>query len=220
MPPSTRMTTPHESTTDSVDSVSLAMDDNDNKDWERPSLMHAIAQRLCSRHLLLQGPPQSGRSSLLMDLAYHVASHQSCRCPNGANPCSCTAVLVFRPIPSTTHPTAPLFPLPCHPITGEAATRKRKRSCLPQSHPFVPEVLRRIQIRWIASFRDLLYQLWTLQAMPSQDQPRAVLVDDLDHWVSSSYPPLTTTPPGSVTAHQSDVVDSVTMRSRQSLLRT
>ena len=53
---------------------------------------------------LLHGPPRSGKTSLLMDLAIHLAAKAPCRCDDfcdegdgdGESLCRCTGVVVFR----------------------------------------------------------------------------------------------------------------------------
>jgi hypothetical protein len=132
------------------------------------SLLNTVAKQLSSRHLFLQGPPKSGRSSLLMDLACELAATTPCHCPveSTVDRCSCIAVALFLPLAQSS------FPIHCQPATNRSTAAS-----------FSKHLLRRIQVRRIASLHDLLQQLWSIQGEPLEKQPSALLLDDLDQLV-------------------------------------
>ena len=153
-----------------------------------PSLLRTVSEHLESRHFFLQGPPNSGRSSLLMDLAYAFAASTPCRCvEDGGGSCSCTAVTLFRPVPPNNEDDR--FPMRCFPSeTNASETRQQRSSNRDVDSSFSRSLLRRIQIRWIASFRDLLEQLLGIQGSPVPDTPTALLLDDLEHLCTRELP--------------------------------
>ena len=131
------------------------------------SLLSTLTNHLTCRHLILQGPNKSGRSSLLMDFACDLAAKAPCRCV-GDRPCSCLAVLLFLPLAQEE------FPLLCQQQPGD-----KMRS-------FHRLTLKRIQIRRIAHPRDLQQQLWKIQGAGWHEQPYALLLDGLDRIASST----------------------------------
>lgn len=131
------------------------------------SLLSTLKHQLSCRHLLIQGPSKSGRSSLLMDLACDLAARAPCRCV-GERTCSCVAVVLFVPL------TQEEFPLPCQQQPGEELVSFHK------------SILQRIQIRRVVSFRDLQQQLWKIQGVGWHEQPNALLLDGLDRITSFS----------------------------------
>lgn len=155
------------------------------------SLLSTLIDQLSCRHLFIQGPNKSGRSSLLMDLACDLAARAPCRCV-GDRPCSCLAVILFLPLAQEE------FPLLCQRHPGD-----KVRS-------FHRQLLKRIQIRRIANPRDLQQQLWKIQGAGWHEQPYALLLDGLDRITScvleESIP--TSTP-----------LAPIQTRARQSLLR-
>ena len=145
-----------------------------------PSLLQTVSQLLASRHLYLQGPPKSGRSSLVFDLAYSIAASAPCRCNDGNSHCSCIAVTIFRPAKAQDD----MYPLCCQPAENSQPLPTQNH----ESDSFPKDLLRRIQIRWIASQQDLLTQLLSLQGSPQHEQPRALFLDDLDELCAAPSP--------------------------------
>lgn len=129
------------------------------------SLLSTLTNHLSCRHLIIQGPPKSGQSSLLMDLACDLAAKAPCRCV-GDRPCSCLAVILFLPLVQEE------FPLVCQQRPGD------------KMQSFHRKTLKRIQIRRIANPRDLQQQLWKIQGVGWHEQPYALLLDGLDHITS------------------------------------
>ncbi len=125
------------------------------------SLLSTLTDHLSCRHLIIQGPSKSGRSSLLMDLACDLAARAPCRCV-GDRPCSCLAVVLFLPL------TQEEFPLHCQQQPGD------------KTRSFHKQTLKRIQIRRIANPRDLQQQLWKIQGAGWHEQPCALLLDGLE----------------------------------------
>ncbi len=125
------------------------------------SLLSTLTDHLSCRHLIIQGPSKSGRSSLLMDLACDLAARAPCRCV-GDRPCSCLAVVLFLPLAQEE------FPLQCQQQPGD------------KTRSFDKQTLKRIHIRRIANPRDLQQQLWKIQGAGWHEQPYALLLDGLD----------------------------------------
>ena len=131
-----------------------------------------------SRRILLQGPERSGRTSMVMNLAYTCASRRSSSCHCMAQPCRCTTVVLYRKTPHSSLEED--FPLPCH-DTGVTAKRKRGLAGEHSIHDWKLDVLRRIRIEYVSSPREILQDMLGLLGKPWQDQPlQAILIDDLD----------------------------------------
>jgi hypothetical protein len=175
-----------------------------------PSLLKIVSKHLASRHLLIQGPPKSGRSSLVFDLACDVAASTSCRCLDH-NRCSCIAVTLFRPSQSKTQEDQG-FPLHCRSSPAALATDES------QSDQFSKHVLRRIQIRWIASLHDLLQQLYCLQGSPFNELPTAILLDDLDLLCAVQQSRDAGHPQNGDNGHSTMSKEAAKIRARQSLV--
>jgi hypothetical protein len=179
-------------------------------------LLKTVAEDMSSRHLFLQGPPKSGRSSLLMDLACELAASSPCRCPHMNNgQCSCVSVAIFLPEGEAD------FPIHCEPEESIAAMDHMEfTSSQQQSKPsFSKQVLRRIQIRRIISVQDLLQQLWSMQGLPIHEQPGALLLDDLDR-LCSGFPIESSGMQGHNGPFPSTQVDPIKARTRESLVGT
>lgn len=120
-------------------------------------------------NILLQGPDQSGRSSLAMEFALEMASKSACLCRQSS--CVCQPVALLRP-----DSKAESFPLPCHhhhPLNQESNTTK--------SVLWNKNLLQKIQVHHFASLQDTLLYLLSLQGKPPQEQPYgAIVVDDMD----------------------------------------
>jgi hypothetical protein len=142
-----------------------------------------------TRRILLQGPPKSGRTSLAMNLAYSCASSAICPCvDDGA--CRCIAVIIFRPASQQNTE----FPLACHPSDQKNEPsdnfyqryQKLNNRPLHQQQQQViedwePRVLKRIQVHYVTSARELLHELLSVLGKPLSQQPsRAIVMDDLD----------------------------------------
>lgn len=156
----------------------------------KPSLLHTVSQHLENRHILLQGPRNSGRSSLLMDLACAIAASAPCRCMEdlGGSRCTCSAVTLFRPVPANNQDER--FPMSCFPSQAGASDKLQRRfsSRDINSSPFPRSLLRRIQIRWVASFQNLLEHLLGLQGSTLLETPVALLLDDLEQLCTRELP--------------------------------
>lgn len=155
------------------------------------SLLSTLTNLLSCRHLFIEGPSKSGRSSLLMNLSCDLAARVPCRCI-GDRPCSCLAVILFLPLSQEE------FPLPC---------QRRHLEDLVRSFP--RKLLNRIQIRRIANYRDLLQQLWIIQGAGWHEQPYALLLDGLDRITSNIQDEAIST---------QNHPNPIQIRSRQSLL--
>jgi hypothetical protein len=164
------------------------------------------------KHAFLSGPPQSGMSSLLLELACSLASKTPCRCsPNRAGgsttgpsslasptssralPCNgCTAVLIFRP---ARHPNeGDPFPIPCHSLDAEHEREDETLDCDGDKKPTVmsPALLRRIQIHHVGSAREMFRTLLQVQGWEKSQRPvGGILVDDFHRIVSESHPDAT-----------------------------
>ena len=154
------------------------------------------------KRILLQGPPQSGRTSLTMDLAYACAAAAAvdtsgskksfCHCAPSPS-CVCTPVMWYRlraTPDSANHSNSKQddFPMRCR-YVGEAAalgiTTPQKDRC--EEEDWDPAVLRRIRIQYVSSIRALVYELLGLLGKPKREHPiKAILVDDLDLLASAA----------------------------------
>ncbi len=127
-----------------------------------------------SKRLLLQGPDRSGRSSMVMNLAYASSCAATAPCHCLLRPCRCTNVVIYRK--SQASPPPDDFPMPCR-FTGHT-----KKDC--NGHvqdDWDPDSLRRIRIEYVSSAHEILQDLLRMPGKPWQDQPtQAILIDDLD----------------------------------------
>jgi len=138
-----------------------------------PSLLLSAVQLISSQKpILLQGPPKSGRSSLVLDWAYATAARTPCQCH--LQPCRCVAVSIILGCQSDS------FPLSCREISNKASPSV----LLPSSNnnnTWNPAILRRIQVHHVVSVRDVLEYLLTVQGKPAAEQTYGgIIVDDLD----------------------------------------
>ena len=129
-----------------------------------------------SRRILLQGPERSGRTSMVMNLAYACASRRASSCHCMANPCRCTTVILYRKSPISSLDED--FPMPCY----DTRLSKTKKDLVENANQdWDLATLRRIRIEYVSSSREILQDLLGLLGKPWQDQPfRAILIDDLD----------------------------------------
>jgi len=153
--------------------------------------------------LLVHGPPGSGRTSLLMDLAIRRAARAPCRCGRGNDDdndlddsadsaaCRCTAVLLFRVADSSADSADGYrFPLPCHCLQGESTEGRNVQRHSSSSNKNgkaetdTSPLLRRIRVHHLADIRDAYATLLAVQGLPVEEQPwGGILVDDLDKLV-------------------------------------
>ena len=134
--------------------------------------------------ILLQGPAESGRSSLAMDLAVEMAAKAPCRC--NSRQCICKPVVFLRPSSKADL----FFPMRCcrsEVDDSGAGFHQRMQQLLktPKASDngatWNPNTLRRIQVHHLTSFRDCLQYLLCLQGKPSHEQPySAIIIDDVD----------------------------------------
>lgn len=182
------------------------------------SLLYTVAEKLSTRHLFLRGPPKSGRSSLVMDLACELAVTTPCRCPDitsadtNSNSCSCIAVTLFLPVAEESN-----FPLHCQSVSTAFVTNMEYSSSQQSAtaFSFPKQLLRRIQIRRVASLEDLLGQLFRMQGVLLPEQPSALLLDDLDRLCGS----LAATPNlDRISSPSSGHADATKLHARESLV--
>lgn len=143
---------------------------------EHPSDLPCLLLPRDSRRILLQGPERSGRTSLVMNLAYSCASRQSSSCHCMAHPCRCSTVFLYRK--SRVSSLDDDFPMPCH---DSRLFNTKKDLEEYRIRDWELDTLRRIRIEYVSSARELLQDMLGLLGKPWQDQPiRAILIDDLD----------------------------------------
>lgn len=146
------------------------------------------------KRILLQGPGQSGRTSMAMDLAYACAARsttsgaKSCHCL--LQPCCCTSVVFYR-LASNAPTVQPLnsdssrddFPLSCR-YTGDSKAllgTTLMRHGNENDDCWDPAILRHIRIQYVHSTRELLEDLLGMLGKPAREHPAgAIIVDDLD----------------------------------------
>lgn len=165
-------------------------------------------QQHSSRRLLLQGPSQSGRTSLAMNLAYAcAASIPPCQCLETV--CQCTCVNFYRFARSShserqqrfNDETSSDFPLFCCRLNGDTNAHFHSGSefwvsglghtnVSASQQRWDPQILRRIRIVYVHSPREVLDDLLGCMALPIAQQPsRALVFDDLD-LICESTPPM------------------------------
>ena len=163
--------------------------------------------------ILLQGPQESDRSSLLMDLAVEMALSAPCKCraaaataPPPRSSCICQPVAILRP--ESQSESFPLFCYRCRRrrrrgVGGGTTSNDTRTSFQEKLQQFTksnrtpqeleeedncwnPHILRKIQVHHFVSFRDCLHLLLSMQGKPLHEQPfRAILIDDVDGLVFS-----------------------------------
>ena len=170
-----------------------------------------------SRGILLVGPCQSGKTSLLMEAAIQALSSlsSSCACTKMDKSPSCvsrTPVILFKRQSSSSllehshddDDEPDDFPFFVR-KQSTPATAMASSSSLPESSSMLqpqqdwdPALLQRIRIQYYTTYTDLLFSLWTLQGLPHMHRPcRAILIDDLQ--LASTTTTTTTT----ATSHSS-----------------
>ena len=131
------------------------------------------------RRLMIKGPSQSGKTSLLLEAAVELAtsSTSACACQNCV---SATPVLLLKRIRNAHNQTEEGDEEDVFPLYAPSKDNS-------QSKDWDPRVLERIRVHHYASDADLLYALWTLQTMSPNDRPcRGILLDDLTEQSAST----------------------------------
>jgi len=161
-----------------------------------------------SKRILVQGPQQSGRTSMAMNLAYSCAATairdvELCHCL--LQSCRCTSVVIYRKAHTSSPPARPTgndeFPVPCrfrgggssttraptrNPLAASDQTRKSTQQVSEsyQGNSSVdfddwdPKILRRIRIQYVTSARDVLEDLLGVQAKPLHEHPKRAIIID------------------------------------------
>lgn len=130
-----------------------------------------------SKRILLQGPGGSGRTSMLMNLAYTSAAGATSTCHCLVQPCRCTPVVIYRKSQSMQKEDD--FPIPCL-CTNDSST-STKGIDENSTKDWDLDILQRIRIRYVASAREILQDLLGMLGQPLHEQPfKAILIDDLD----------------------------------------
>lgn len=147
-----------------------------------PSALQAL---LISPNTLLEGPQQSDRTSLLMDMANSLAlSSMPCRgnCLGVGSTCHCVAVALVLPRRQEETPSFPLLVAPAAPEEASNDFEAQMRALEPKQRPsWDADALRRIQVYHVASLWDLMEYLLSLQSKPPNEQPyHGILVDQVD----------------------------------------
>ena len=131
------------------------------------SLLSAIVGRMAETNpengddrILLKGPVNSGKTSLLIDSAYEETS-KPCSCSGGGLSCDSIRAVVFCPLSKQVD-----FPLPCY------------RSSFGKHKQWDATRLKRIQVRHVTSLPQILQYMTKLQS--DTNPPSLIAVDDLD----------------------------------------
>lgn len=135
----------------------------------------------CSSNIILRGPRQSGRTSLAMNMAHSIASKDNipCRRDCGGTSCRCVAVAVL--IPSNAEER---FPLCCDYVESmpqDLYCQLRALDESTQSPRWNKPALRRVQVHHMASVRDVMAYLLSVQGTPPSQRPvGGIVVEDVD----------------------------------------
>ena len=136
----------------------------------------------CSSNIILRGPRHSGRTSLAMNMAHSIASigNIPCRGDCGGNTsCRCVAVAIL--IPSNAEDR---FPLYCDYVESTTQDLFGQLCALNESTKsprWNKAALRRVQVHHMASVRDVMEYMLSVQARPPSQQPvGGIIVEDVD----------------------------------------
>ena len=132
--------------------------------------------------LVLNGPENSGKTSIAMNLAYSCAGSLDCPCIDVAA-CRCTGAIVFR---SATD-MEPFFPPTCHRFPSTDNTRHMPTSSpqfqrkwkVPHHDDLRREILQRIRILHVDSVIQIIEELLSLRE-EEQKSVRCIVIDDID----------------------------------------
>ena len=160
-----------------------------------PNFLHH--QSLSSQRLLLSGPSKSGRSSLLLNLACHLAAMTPCHsafCGRQHQQCSCSAVIFFQ-FHADGNDDSSQFPLECHQVISQEENGTKRSSFESTSQTWAGSspnasftaaamrpLLKRIQVVHVHSARDVYAHLLTLDSVGVG----GIFVDDLDRITARS----------------------------------
>lgn len=134
--------------------------------------------------MILDGPENSGKTSMAMNLAYSCAALLDCPCID-SSACRCSASIVFRP--STERTTS--FPPTCHYFPSTSTTREvpspysqmRKSEC---DYMHIG-ILQRIQMVYVDSVIEIVSELLCLLE-DERNHIHCIIIDDLDKIASRS----------------------------------
>jgi len=153
-----------------------------------PSNVHPRCLIPCneSSNILLRGPRQSGRSSLAMNMAHSIAASNKCRGDCGSASCACVAVTILTPLQNNNEDR---FPLLCNLVEsspqdfyGQLRALQSNPYNKPPTSSWNKTALRRIQVHRMASIRDVLDFLLSVQGKSSCPMG-GIIVEDLDCFV-------------------------------------
>ena len=140
-----------------------------------------------SSNILLRGPRQSGRTSLAMNMAHSIASRSmACRGDCGSASCACVAVAILTPLNNDRE----MFPLGCDLVQSSPQDFHGQLRALQQQQPsgsktnattWNKRALRRIQVHRMATIREVMEYLLSIQGKTTNQQPLGgIIVEDLD----------------------------------------
>ncbi|CAJ1953753.1 unnamed protein product [Cylindrotheca closterium] len=139
------------------------------------------------KSMILNGPENSGKTSMAMNLACSCAASSDCPCLDRAA-CRCLASIVFRP--STERETS--FPPACHLFPSTDTTcevpslysqiREKWKS---EGDYFHHDILQRIRIVYVDSVVDIITELLSV-LKEERDRILCIIIDDLDKIASRS----------------------------------
>jgi len=150
------------------------------------------------KRILLQGPAESSKSSLSMDLALSIASKEPCRCRMTGRPSSsgsrnseysdcqnCAAVTI---ITTSNNEQEEDFPLLCRSCvsdsTDSSATQSKLQDAF-QPDDVQQQAMQRIQVRHTTNMEDVLQYLLSLTGLPIEQHPTGgIIVENLDRFVT------------------------------------
>jgi hypothetical protein len=150
-----------------------------------------------SCNVLLKGVPQSGLSSIAMNMAHSIASSstQYCQGACGAgstSSCTCVAVSILTPL--STNPTRESFPMSCHLVEssppldfyGQLRALQQQQendASNNNNNTWNKAALRRIQVHRMATIRDVMEYLLNIQ---SNYPMGGIILQDLDVFVKGN----------------------------------
>jgi len=159
------------------------------------NLLHRLS--ISSQRILLSGPSKSGRSSLLLNLACHLAAMTPCHsafCGRQHQPCTCSAVIFFQ-FHANGNDDSSDFPLECHQAMSQEENGTKPSPLESTSQPWsrtsattsfttaaMRPLLKRIQVVHVHSARDVYTHLLMLDSVGVG----GILVDDLDRITARS----------------------------------